>query len=96
MLSDQAFTKENLNHYLKELAKEFRKRNGKTIPAEDILIFIENAFTNGNYEVFYQRVRQLESENRDILLEFQGEYPGVTNDDNVDDIIKMIRKKKEG
>lgn len=32
------FTKENLDTYLKELAKEFRKLNGKTTPAEIILI----------------------------------------------------------
>ena len=38
MLSDKPFTKENLDRYLKELAKEFRKKNGKTIPAEIILI----------------------------------------------------------
>ena len=27
MLSDKPFTKENLDRYLKELAKEFRKKN---------------------------------------------------------------------
>jgi len=32
------FTKENLNSYLKELAKEFRKLNGAKMPAEIILI----------------------------------------------------------
>jgi len=32
------FTKENLDIYLKELAKEFRKLNGKSMPAEIILI----------------------------------------------------------
>lgn len=32
------FTRENLDQYLKELAKEFRKRNGKSMPAEIILI----------------------------------------------------------
>lgn len=37
-MSDQPFTKENLDQYLKELAKEFRKRNGKSVPAEIILI----------------------------------------------------------
>ena len=31
------FTKENLDTYLKELAKEFRKINGKSMPAEIIL-----------------------------------------------------------
>ena len=38
MLSDNSFTKDNLDKYLKELAKEYRKRNGKNIPAEIILI----------------------------------------------------------
>ena len=39
MFSDErVFTKENLDTYLKELAKEFRKLNGKTMPAEIILV----------------------------------------------------------
>ncbi|MFT8889663.1 MAG: DUF6036 family nucleotidyltransferase [Ethanoligenens sp.] len=38
MSADVPFTKENLNAYLKELAKEFRHLNGKTMPAEIILI----------------------------------------------------------
>ena len=38
MLSDQPFTREDLDRYLKELAKEFRKRSGKTMPAKIILI----------------------------------------------------------
>ena len=33
-----SFTKDNLDLYLKELAKEFRKRNGTSMPAEIILI----------------------------------------------------------
>lgn len=37
-MSEKPFTKENLDQYLKELAKEFRKRNGKSMPAEIILI----------------------------------------------------------
>lgn len=38
MSADIPFTKENLDRYLKELAKEFRKRNGTKMPAEIILI----------------------------------------------------------
>ncbi|MCI8646952.1 MAG: hypothetical protein HFE76_09230 [Firmicutes bacterium] len=38
MSVDKAFTKENLDYYLKELAKEFRKRNGRKMPTEIILI----------------------------------------------------------
>lgn len=40
MSSDAAnvFTKDNLDGYLKDLAKEYRKRNGKAMPAEIVLI----------------------------------------------------------
>lgn len=38
MSIETPFTKENLNQYLSELAKEFRKLNGKAMPAEIILI----------------------------------------------------------
>ena len=37
MLSN-SFTKENLDMYLKELAKEFKKLNGKSVPAEIVLV----------------------------------------------------------
>ena len=38
MSTDKPFTKENLNDYLKELAKEFRRLNGTKMPAEIVLI----------------------------------------------------------
>jgi len=38
MSADMAFTKENLDAYLKELGKEFRKLNGTKMPAEIVLI----------------------------------------------------------
>ena len=36
--NEAIFTKENLDGYLKELAKAFRKRNGTSMPAEIILV----------------------------------------------------------
>lgn len=57
------FTKENLDTFLKELGKEYRRLNGKSMPAE-------------------------------ILLQFQEDYPGVTNTDNVDNILTQLKKRK--
>lgn len=37
-MSPESFTKENLDSYLKELAKEFRRLNGKAMPAEIVLV----------------------------------------------------------
>lgn len=50
------FTKENLDDYLRELAKEFRKRNGNKIPAEMVLIggasiLVNYGFRDTTYDV---------------------------------------------
>ena len=38
MSVEKGFTKENLDYYLKELAKEFKKRNRRNMPAEIVLV----------------------------------------------------------
>ena len=62
---------------------------------ENSRLFIEKAVSEQEYEKMYQRVRQMEAENKDILLQFQDDYPGAANSDNVNDIIAAIRKKKD-
>lgn len=46
MSYDNSFTKEKLDLYLKELAKAFRKYNGKKMPAEIILVGGATILTN--------------------------------------------------
>ena len=60
---------------------------------EDVKQFIERAVQDGNYESMYKRIRQAESENREILLEYQEEKPDVITEDNVNDIISALRKR---
>ena len=38
MFSDTSFSRENLDLYLKELAREYRRVNGIHVPAEIILV----------------------------------------------------------
>lgn len=55
MSVEKGFTKENLDYYLKELAKEFRKRNGKNTPAEIVLVGGATILANyGFREVTYE------------------------------------------
>lgn len=61
----------------------------------DSRVFVENAINEGDYESMYQSVRQMETENKDILVQFQDEYPGNANTDNVEEIIKSIREKRK-
>ena len=37
----------------------------------------------------------MEADNKDILLQFQEDYPDAANTDNVNDILAAIKKKKE-
>ena len=63
--------------------------------SDDVKQFVERAIENGNYEEMYTRIRQAESENKEILLEYQEEKPGVITGDNVSDIIAALRRRKE-
>ena len=61
---------------------------------EDVKQFIERAVQDGSYESMYKRIRQAENENREILLEYQEEKPNAIAEDNVNDIISALRKRK--
>lgn len=56
--------------------------------------FIEAIYEKGDLQVFYRQCRELERENRDVLLEFREDYPDVLNEDNLADILRMARKKQ--
>lgn len=56
--------------------------------------FIESIYEKEDLKVFYQQCRELELENKDVLLEFQDDYPEVLNGDNLADILKAAREKK--
>lgn len=62
--------------------------------SEDIRKYIEGVLEDGDYEKLYSRTRQYELENKENLLEYQEEKPGVIDGDNVDDIIAALRRKK--
>ena len=62
---------------------------------QDSRRFIENVLADGAYDVMYERIRKMEAENKDILIEYQEEKPGAINSDNVSSIIAAIRKRKE-
>ena len=56
MSADMPITKENLDTYLKEVAKQFRKLNGKAMPAEITLIggasiLVNYGFRDSTYDV---------------------------------------------
>lgn len=81
---------------LERIRDAVRELYGTTdVIAQDVQSFLEHAMQDGNYESMYARVREAETENKENLLEYQEEKPGVINDDNVSDIIAALRRRKE-
>lgn len=62
---------------------------------EDSRIFIEAVYKKEDLHVFYKQCRELEQENEDALVGFREDYPGVLNGDNLADILKTARAKKQ-
>jgi hypothetical protein len=62
--------------------------------SEDVKSFIENALENGDFANVYKSVKEDELESRDILLEFEKDYPKVATASNVDDILKSLKSKR--
>lgn len=61
---------------------------------ESSRIFIEATYQNLDLEELYKKIREEERQNKDILLEFQDHYPEVLNGDNLADILKAAKARK--
>lgn len=65
----------------------------ESIP-EDSRMFIETVFRNGNYVQVYESVRAEEKRSKDILLQFDEDYPGVAGEGNVNSILENLKAKQ--
>ena len=63
--------------------------------SEEMQDFVEDAVRDGGYETRYDLVRQTEAENKENLLNYEEEKPGVINEDNVNSVIAALRRKKQ-
>ncbi len=57
--------------------------------------FIEAVYRNSDLAALYEKIRDEEKKNKDILIEFQDDYPDVLNGENLADILKAAKAKKE-
>ena len=64
--------------------------------SEESRSFIETVYQNPDLTQLYAKVREDEKTNKDILIEFEDNYPDVLNGDNLTDILKAARAKKKG
>lgn len=62
---------------------------------EDSRVFMEAVYNKEDLHDFYRQCREIEQENKDTLVGFQENYPGVLNGDNLADVLKAARAKKQ-
>ncbi|MBR3963468.1 MAG: hypothetical protein IKK14_08090 [Oscillospiraceae bacterium] len=63
--------------------------------SEDSKNFIEEAMKKGDFEKAYAEISAEETKAKGLLINFEQNYPGITNTANVNDILKNLKKKKE-
>lgn len=85
---DQPITRERLDAAVRTLYGGWDE-----IPA-DSKQFIEDTMNTGNYSEVYAAVREEEKQAKDVLLQFEKDYPNATNESNVNDIIKTLKARK--
>ena len=64
------------------------------LPA-DARPMLERIMSEGKLESLYALYRQQEKESKEALVDFEKDYPGVTREDNIGDILKSLREKRK-
>lgn len=62
--------------------------------AEDIIVFIQNVFKTGNNIELFEQLEEQEKRAKDVLIEFQQEYPNTVTESNADAILKQLQSIK--
>lgn len=61
--------------------------------SSDSRLFIELLFEKNDLQDYYLRLKKLKNENSDVLIEFQKDYPGVLNGNNIENVLKIARER---
>lgn len=62
---------------------------------KDARDYISDTLEKGNYEQIYASITAEEDRIKDILIEFEQDYPSVVNKDNVDSIVKDLATEQD-
>ena len=57
--------------------------------------FIENVMGDGRFVELYEETARGERETKDLLIQFEKDYPGVARESNVDEIAGNLQKKAD-
>lgn len=55
--------------------------------------YLENVFASENLDQFIKQQKEKETRNRQVLVEFEKDYPNILSDNNIDTIIATLEQK---
>ncbi len=67
--------------------------NWDNIPADSIS-FIKETMKNGNYKKVYQAVRNEAKRSKELLVQFETNYPKVANTENTNTVLGNLNRRK--
>ena len=56
---------------------------------------LEKAFQDGDYEALYNRSRVDEKEAKEMLVEFEEQYPNTLKTENIDKVLEQMKRKRD-
>lgn len=66
----------------------------QNIPADSIS-FIKDTMEKGSFKKAYQVISDEEQRSKDILIQFQDDYPGIANTENANTILEALKRRKQ-
>ena len=87
--SGKPISRSDIDRAMKELYGGWRD-----VPESSIEL-IDTAFASGDYQKAYQETRLNEVEAKEILLDFDKDYPGALTADNLNEVLSEARQKQK-
>jgi len=69
------------------------KSHAQVPPAS--LKFMDDIFSNGDYGFIYNQIRENEAQSKNILLDFERDYPNALKEENIDSVLELAKKKRK-
>lgn len=69
-------------------------KDGAELPAVSKK-FIDDAYTDGDYERVYREIRESEKQSKEILLDFENDYPNALKEENIGSILEKAKQRRQ-
>jgi len=62
---------------------------------EKSAMLLEKIFENGDFEVLYKQSREDETEAKNLLIEFEEQYPQTLKTENIDSVLERMKQQRD-